>query len=164
MRGARDLLAVLLLCGLGVECRPREAPSVGLPRPPPAGAGVGGCPVAVEAAGVGVGCLDEAEALKAALRAGDRLILDGGRVLRGRMAPARLAAWRMPVDLNRASLDELASLDGVGPRLAERIAAARPFVSVEDVARVRGLGGVRLARLRERLTVTDDPLAIGVDP
>jgi competence ComEA-like helix-hairpin-helix protein len=158
MRSARDLLALLLLIGVCDQCRPRAVPSVGRPRPPPS------CPVAVEAAGVGVGCLDDEDARRAALRAGDRLRLDGGRLVRGRMAPARLAAWRMPVDLNRASLDELASLDGVGPKLAERIAAARPFATVDEVARVRGLGGARLSRLRERLTVTDDAVGIGVDP
>ena len=159
MRGARDLLALLLLLGLGEECRPRATPSVGLPRPPPAV----GCPVAVEAAGVGVGCLDGDEARRAALRPGDRLRLDGERVVRGRMAPARLAEWQIAVDLNRASLEELASLDGVGPRLAERIAAARPFATVEELVRVRGFGGTRLGRLRGRLAVTNDPVAIGVD-
>ena len=73
-----------------------------------------------------------------------------------RMAPARLAALSLPVDLNRASLEELASLDGVGPRLAERIVAARPFAVVDDVVRVRGIGAGRLARLRPRLTVSLD--------
>ena len=60
-----------------------------------------------------------------------------------------------PVDLNRASLLELASLDGIGVRLAARIVLARPFVTVEDLARVRGIGARRLAALRARLTVTN---------
>src|SRR5579859_7848132 len=50
------------------------------------------------------------------------------------MAPARMAALGMPVDVNRASAEELASLDGIGLKLAARIIAARPFTSVDDVA------------------------------
>ena len=47
--------------------------------------------------------------------------------------------------------EELASLDGIGPALGARIVAARPFVTVEDIAKVRGIGRRRLARLRPRL-------------
>jgi competence ComEA-like helix-hairpin-helix protein len=71
------------------------------------------------------------------------------------MAPARMAALGTVVDVNRASLEELASLDGIGPRLAARIVAARPFSSVDDVARVRGIGAKRLARLRARLSLDE---------
>jgi competence protein ComEA len=43
----------------------------------------------------------------------------------------------------------------VGSALAARIVAARPFASVEDLRRVRGLGGARLDRLRPLVTVGD---------
>lgn len=72
-----------------------------------------------------------------------------------RMAADRLAAWRAPVDVNRATVEELASLDGIGPKLAARIVAARPFAGVEDVARVKGIGVRRLTRLRERLVLDE---------
>jgi competence protein ComEA len=71
------------------------------------------------------------------------------------MAPDRLAAWGAPVDVNRATVEELVSLDGIGPKLGARIVAARPFHSVEEVARVRGIGRRRLARLRPRLFLDD---------
>jgi competence ComEA-like helix-hairpin-helix protein len=100
----------------------------------------------------GVSCVDLVTAGELHIRSGDRLSNGGRR----RMAPARLAALAAPVDLNLASLDELASLDGVGPKLAERIAAARPFATVDDVGRVRGIGVRRLLKLRERLTVALD--------
>jgi competence ComEA-like helix-hairpin-helix protein len=149
MRHRRDLLLIFLLSGL---------PWFTWPRPPPAiGASVERlvCPVVVEAAGVG--CLSQEEAQRARLRSGDRLTVGGdGRIERGRMAPVRLAALELPVDLNRASLDELASLDGVGPKLAERIWAARPFVTVDELLRVKGLGKSRIERLRRRLTVRLD--------
>jgi len=67
------------------------------------------------------------------------------------MAPDRLAAWGAPVDVNRATVAELASLDGIGPKLGARIVAARPFVTVDDIGKVRGIGPRRLARLRPRL-------------
>jgi hypothetical protein len=158
MNPGRDLLLLLLI--LSVPALPARgwlgAPSLGPPHARP------GCASPVEVAGVGVACVGEAAA-HAGLRAGDRLTLASGRdarrprVLRGRMAPERLAALGVVLDLNRAALAELASLDGIGPRLAERIAAGRPFASVDDLARVRGVGERRLASLRPRLYVPNSP-------
>ncbi len=92
-------------------------------------------------------------------------ILFGGLALCGARAAGRaaeLAAAGPPpetasvahrVDLWSASETELRLLPGVGPRLAERIAAERgahgPFASLEDVGRrVPGVGPVRLGRWR----------------
>src|SRR2546430_12346480 len=95
----------------------------------------------VEVAGAGVGCVSRAAARAALVRAGDRLRLDGGgRLHRERMAPGRLRAWDAPVDLNRATVEELASLDGIGPKLAERIVPAPPVRQVAEVATVSRLG------------------------
>lgn len=59
------------------------------------------------------------------------------------------------VRINSATREELLSLDGVGERLADRIIEDRvtrgPFRSVEDLARVRGVGPSILARNRQRL-------------
>jgi competence ComEA-like helix-hairpin-helix protein len=99
------------------------------------------CAIPIERPGRGVACVD---AVDGGPRAGDRA---GG----GRMAPERLAAWGAPVDINHATVEELASLDGIGPKLGARIVAARPFATVEDIARVRGVGRRRLARLKPRL-------------
>ena len=57
-----------------------------------------------------------------------------------------------PLDLNRASAAELAGLPGVGPALAARIAAARPFADVDDLRRVRGLRRTTLDRIRPHVT------------
>jgi competence protein ComEA len=51
------------------------------------------------------------------------------------------------LSLNEASLAELESLPGVGPVLAGRIVAARPFRTVDELDRVRGIGPKSLARL-----------------
>jgi competence ComEA-like helix-hairpin-helix protein len=61
------------------------------------------------------------------------------------------------LDLNRATIDDLVRLPGVGPALAERILSARAedgrFESVDDLGRVSGIGPVKLARLRDLVTV-----------
>jgi len=53
-----------------------------------------------------------------------------------------------PVSLNRASLEELEGLPGVGPVLARRILEGRPYARVEDLLRVKGIGPATLERLR----------------
>jgi competence ComEA-like helix-hairpin-helix protein len=59
------------------------------------------------------------------------------------------------INLNTASQAELETLPGVGPKLAERIMVARqqyPFTSLDDVARVQGIGEKILERWRDRAT------------
>jgi competence ComEA-like helix-hairpin-helix protein len=136
MKRARPLLCVLLvglaLCFSVRALRPPGKIGPAAPAPP--------CAIPIERRGRGVACVGR----DSGLVAGD---VEGG----GRMAPDRLAAWAAPVEINRASVAELASLDGIGPKLGARIVAARPFRSVEELAKVRGIGRRRLARLRPRL-------------
>jgi competence protein ComEA len=60
-----------------------------------------------------------------------------------------------PVDLNSAPVDALTRLPGVGPVLAARIADGRPYASVDDLRRVRGVGRAKLERFRELVTITE---------
>lgn len=91
-----------------------------------------------------------------AIRAGDRI--DVAAVCAGdvdghaRMAAADLRRLAVAIDINRADLDELRSLPGIGPVLAERIVAGRPFAGADDLLRVRGIGPKTVARLRPRLS------------
>lgn len=67
------------------------------------------------------------------------------------------AAATGPIDLNRATADELTRLPGIGPALATRIVETRdraPFTSIEDLRRVRGVGATKLERVRSLVTVT----------
>ena len=70
-------------------------------------------------------------------------------------AKPQIVAGKKLVNLNTASQAELETLPGVGPKLAERIMAARkqqPFTSLDDVARVQGIGDKLLERWRDRVT------------
>jgi prefoldin subunit 5 len=46
----------------------------------------------------------------------------------------------MKINPNLATLDELTQLNGIGPHLAERIIAKRPYTSLTDLERVSGIG------------------------
>ena len=71
-------------------------------------------------------------------------------------APHRTApAADVPLDVNEASAPELARLPGIGPALATRIVQARPFAALDELARVRGLRPVTLARVRPLLTILE---------
>jgi DNA uptake protein ComE-like DNA-binding protein len=57
------------------------------------------------------------------------------------------------IDLNKASSRDLQSLPGVGPALAGRIIAGRPYKSVDDLIYVRGVGPSLMEKIRSRVTV-----------
>lgn len=112
-----------------------------------------GRPVAVERRGLGVECLSEEEARSERVEAGDAVRTDGD-AKRGRMAPARLELFMVPIDPNQATAAELASLPGIGPGLAAHIVAARarrPFTDLASLGAVRGIGPKKLARMKARL-------------
>ena len=52
------------------------------------------------------------------------------------------------VDINAADKDALMDLPSVGEVIAERIIAARPFSTVDDLLRVEGIGEGTLDKLR----------------
>lgn len=67
-----------------------------------------------------------------------------------------LSPTAIVLDPNTATVAQLEALPGIGPTLARRIVAARstrPYARVDDLGRVRGIGGRTLARLRARLRV-----------
>jgi len=62
-----------------------------------------------------------------------------------------------PVAVNRAPVDDLEGLPGIGPVLAARIVAHRetngPFTAVEDLLDVPGIGESKLAEIRSAVRV-----------
>ena len=51
------------------------------------------------------------------------------------------------ISLNHASVATLEGLPGVGPALAARIVAGRPYATIDDLERVKGFGAKTLAKL-----------------
>ncbi len=64
------------------------------------------------------------------------------------------------IDVNRAGEADLRRLPGIGPTLSARIVAARkqrPFATVDELRRVKGIGAKTLERLRPHATVGAAP-------
>ena len=61
------------------------------------------------------------------------------------------------ININRASAKELESLPGIGPVLAARIIEYRKsngsFTSIDDLKKVPGVGGAKLAKFKEKIRV-----------
>jgi competence ComEA-like helix-hairpin-helix protein len=52
------------------------------------------------------------------------------------------------LDVNTASQAELENIAGIGPVIAQRIIAARPFKSADDLRNVKGIGDKKYAKIR----------------
>ena len=73
------------------------------------------------------------------------------------LAPLALGEEIPRIDLNTATLSQLASLPGIGPVIAERIVELReksgPFKRIEDLMNIRGIGEKKFLKLKERITL-----------
>lgn len=92
--------------------------------------------------------------LAATLGSGEQVVVPGPEAMAPEGAPPASDGL---VSLNRADVDELQTLPGVGPVLAERIIAHRDqvggFQEVEDLLQVPGIGESKLAALRDLVRV-----------
>ena len=77
---------------------------------------------------------------------------------------AAAAAPPALVDLNTATLAELDALPRVGPAMAARIVAKRPFRRPDDLRRVSGIGPSTLRALKPLVTVSAAPAARAKQP
>jgi competence protein ComEA len=117
---------------------------------------------ALKRAGGATGRADLSQINRAAKLEDGRQILVPARPSRGAPAAATAgaatpAAPEQPVNLNTATLEQLDTLDGVGPATAQKILDYRTehggFGSVEELDQIPGIGEKRLAALREHVRV-----------
>lgn len=61
------------------------------------------------------------------------------------------------VNVNKATLEELIKVRGIGPVMAKRIIEYRDkngaFKAIDDLAQVQGIGGNKLQRIKDQVTV-----------
>jgi competence protein ComEA len=117
---------------------------------------------ALKRAGGATGRADLSQINRAAKLEDGRQILVPVRAPRAAPAAAQPGATApavpdQPVNLNTATLEQLDTLDGVGPATAKKILDYRTehggFGSVEELDQIPGIGEKRLAALRERVRV-----------
>ncbi len=67
------------------------------------------------------------------------------------------AVQTQKIDINKASVEDLADLKGIGPQYAKRIVQYReqhgPFGKVEDVQNVQGIGPKTMEAIKDSLSV-----------
>ncbi len=72
-------------------------------------------------------------------------------------SPASQPSRISRLDLNRATVEELQRLPGIGKTLAQRVVERRkangPYQTVDELREVKGIGAKRLARIRSLLKV-----------
>lgn len=56
------------------------------------------------------------------------------------------------VDVNSADVKTLETLPGIGPTLADRIVAGRPYHSADDLAKVKGLSKSKIDAIQDKIT------------
>ena len=73
-------------------------------------------------------------------------------------APKPTATAAAPVNLNTATAEQLATIPGVGPKMAERIIDYRQknggFKKIEDLMNVSGVGEKSFLKMKPLITVT----------
>ncbi|MGD0826598.1 MAG: helix-hairpin-helix domain-containing protein [Desulfobaccales bacterium] len=78
----------------------------------------------------------------------------------GKEQKAAEPGFGAPVDLNTADRKALEALPGVGPAMARKIIAARPFKSVDDLSKIKGMSQAKVETLKDKVTVGQEKAAM----
>ncbi|MNY45787.1 photosystem II complex extrinsic protein precursor U [compost metagenome] len=65
--------------------------------------------------------------------------------------PTSAVEMRSTISLNSATSRELRQLPGIGELMAQRIIAARPYRSLDDLRRVSGMTPKRYTKLKDKI-------------
>ncbi len=57
------------------------------------------------------------------------------------------------VNINTASLEQLETLSGVGPAMAQKIVAGRPYSKIEDLLNVSGVGDSTFSKFKDKICI-----------
>jgi competence protein ComEA len=95
------------------------------------------------------------------IKDGEQIYVDPEYVAQGNFSGVttkkRAIAPRGPINVNRATAGELDLLDGIGPVIAKRIITYRnsngPFMAIEDLLKVSGIGAAKLAQFKEKIRI-----------
>jgi competence protein ComEA len=72
-------------------------------------------------------------------------------------ADVKFETQAQPVNINKASAEELQTLRGIGPAMADRIMKYREtngrFEKVEDLTNVAGIGQAKFQKLKDQVTL-----------
>ena len=90
---------------------------------------------------------DRIAELRAEQRREDQKLQELQRQVKKADSPHRL------LDLNTASKEDLESIHGIGPKLASRIIAGRPYKTINDLLKVKGIGKKKLKQFRSYFVV-----------
>lgn len=67
------------------------------------------------------------------------------------------AAPSGPVNINTASAEELDTLPGIGPAMAQRIIEFREtegaFTAIEDIKKVKGIGEAKFEKMKDKICI-----------
>lgn len=85
------------------------------------------------------------------LKNGDRIIKDNANIELSRMSGLKSLALNIPIAINKASIQDLEALPGIGPALAKRIIEYRMlndgFKTTEELQQVKGIGEKKVKSL-----------------
>lgn len=91
------------------------------------------------------------------LPSGTLVVLDGDNFIVTRMNGKNLILFGLPIDINRASIDDLIALPSIGKKIAKNIIKYRnkigTFLTLEGLKNVSGIGTAKFNKINKLVTI-----------